>query len=270
MAHISYISSLLIFLVISFSSRSQEAKLPETLRQAQQNVCAIKILTAEGQASSLGCGVVIKSKVNQQSVYFVATAWHIVSSLISEDGRSATVHVFDQNGYFYKTGALTSKNVIWWNRSMDAALMVLPANIEPGEPLPQNYESPGLASLKMIGDPEWGQEIYMFGYRWINENKFIDIVKKGILSVGTTELPGYENHLVYLIDNMANKGMSGGLAFTSDGTGIGIISSYVYESGDRYLNSDDLSVCLPLTFFFESMNVVINKGGEAILRIVNP
>lgn len=151
---------------------------------------------------------------------------------------------------------------------MDAALLVLPRDLQPGGDLPDNYEFPGLANLKLIGEPDWGEDIYLFGYRWINEDRFIDILKKGVLSVGTKDLPGYEGNLVYLIDNMANKGMSGGLAFNSDGVGIGIISSYVYETDNAYLNSDDLTVCLPLTIYFNVLGTMIINQADMIYNIL--
>jgi hypothetical protein len=241
-----------------------------TIRQAQQNVCAIHIIEPEsGKTMALGCGVVLMTRVNDQNEYFIATAFHIVKNLVSRNELQATISVFDNNGKLYSASGLTGKHVLWNNPSMDAALLVLPKDITPEEELPSDYEFPGLANLKLIGVPDWGEDIYLFGYRWINENRFIDIVKKGILSVGTSELPGYEGHLVYLIDNMANKGMSGGLAFNAEGVGIGIISSYVYETDNTYLNSDDLTVCLPLTFYFKVLGSLIINKKDLIIDILN-
>jgi len=247
---------------------SQEKINPETIRNAQRNVCAINIMHAEtGKTTALGCGVVVSSKVLDRNEYFVATAFHIVKDLISNPGLQATISVFDQNGNIYTAGGISGKNVVWRNFSMDAALLVLPRNLKPNAQIPSEYEFPGLANLKLIGEPTWGEDIYLFGYRWINESSFIDIVKKGILSVGTSELPGYEGHLVYLIDNMANKGMSGGLAFNERGVGIGIISSYVYETNNEFLNSDDLTVCLPLTMYFNVLSTLIINNPEIIKEI---
>jgi hypothetical protein len=172
------------------------------------------------------------------------------------------------NGNIHIADGISAKHLVWSNASMDAALLVLPRNLIPGKNIPGDYEYPGLANLKLIGVPDWGEDIYLFGYRWINESTFIDIVKKGILSVGTTELPGYEGHLVYLIDNMANKGMSGGLAFNERGVGIGIISSYVYETDNQFLNSDDLTVCLPLSMYFSVLNSIIINDPETIQEII--
>lgn len=255
--------------LFSFTLISAQEKVnPETIRNAQRNVCAINIMLSEsGKTTALGCGVVFSSKVLDRNEYFVATAFHIVKDLISNPGLKATISVFDQNGNIYTAEGITGKNVVWRNFSMDAALLVLPRNLKPNEQISSEYEFPGLANLKLIGEPLWGEDIYLFGYRWINENSFIDIVKKGILSVGTTELPGYEGHLVYLIDNMANKGMSGGLAFNQRGVGIGIISSYVYETDNEFLNSDDLTVCLPLTMYFNVLGALIINNPELIRDI---
>jgi hypothetical protein len=167
------------------------------------------------------------------------------------------VLAFDRSGILYKAGGLTRKHVLWQNESLDAALLLLPADLRPEGQIPMDYRYEGMAYLEKTEKPAWGQEIYLFGYRWMNEENFIDILKKGVLSVGTSKLPGYEGHLVFLIDNMANKGMSGGLAFTADGAGIGIISSYVYEVGTQLQKSDDLTVCLPMAFYFQALGDVI-------------
>jgi len=261
---------LLIFQFVSGSLFAQDKINPETIRNAQRNVCAINISVKEsGKTLTLGCGVVFSSKVRDRNEYFVATAFHIVKELISNPGLQATISVFDQNGNIYTAGGISSKNIVWNNFSMDAALLVLPHDLKPRDNIPADYKFPGLANLKLIGEPTWGENIYLFGYRWINENSFIDIVKKGILSVGTKDLPGYEGHLVYLIDNMANKGMSGGLAFNERGVGIGIISSYVYETDNEFLNSDDLTVCLPLTIYFNVLGSVVINNPEIIRNIVD-
>ncbi len=259
-----------VFLFTFVSAITQQTPSNEIIRKAQRSVCAIKIFQQSlsgGQNISLGCGVVIKTAVKNKNLYFIATANHVVSELFELNGAFATIDVFDENGKMYKADNITKKYVIWTDKELDAAIVVLPSALSPDEKLPDNYQSPGLSIVKLIGEPDWGQDIYLFGYRWMNENLFIDILKKGILSVATKELPGYEGRLVYLIDNMANKGMSGGLAFTSDGTGIGIISSYVYEVNDITPNSDDLSVCLPLTFFLSALGTEVISNADVILKL---
>ncbi|MCB2219528.1 MAG: serine protease [Bacteroidetes bacterium] len=247
----------------------QEKIEQETIRQAQQNVCAIRITEKDSEkTTALGCGVVLMTRVKDNNEYFIATAYHIVKNLVTNPDLEARISVFDKNGKLYSVSGLTGKHLLWSNPSMDAALMVLPRDVSPEEEIPEEYAFPGLANLKLIGEPAWGEDIYLFGYRWINENRFIDIVKKGILSVGTSDLPGYEGHLVYLIDNMANKGMSGGLAFNEEGVGIGIISSYVYETNNTFLNSDDLTVCLPLTFYFKVLGALIINQSDVITDIL--
>ena len=248
---------------------SQETIDSDIIRNAQRNVCAIKILNKnKKETMALGCGVVLMTKVKGRNEYFVATAFHILKDILQSNELSVAISVFDKNGNVYEATEISEKNIIWANQSMDAALIVLPRNLKPEGEIPANYEFPGLANLKLIGEPNWGEDIYLFGYRWINEQTFIDILKKGILSVGTKDLPGYEGNLVYLIDNMANKGMSGGLAITSEGVGIGIISSYVYEVGDEFLNSDDLTVCLPLTIYFNALSSLIVNYPDQISKLL--
>ncbi|MCF8366333.1 MAG: serine protease [Bacteroidales bacterium] len=258
-----------IFTTSYFGTFAQEKVSPEIIREAQRNVCAINIMhEVTGKSSALGCGVVFSSKVKDRNEYFIATAFHIVKELLENQDLIATISVFDNKGMTFLAKGVTAKNILWINTSMDAALLILPRDLKPTINVPANYEFSGLANLKRIGDPSWGEDIYLFGYRWINESSFIDIVKKGILSVGTTELPGYEGYLVYLIDNMANKGMSGGLAFNARGVGIGIISSYVYETNNQFLKSDDLTVCLPLTMYFNVLSNLIINNPELIKEIV--
>jgi len=261
-----YLCVLILFL--NMQVFAQQKIDPEIIRGAQRNVCAINILHAEsGKTVAFGCGVVFGSKVKTRNEYFVATAFHIVDEMLTKRELQATISIFDMNSKTYIADSITAHHVIWSNASMDAALLVLPHNLKPSETIPDDYVFHGPANLKLVGEPAWGEEIYLLGYRWINENSFIDILKKGILSVGTTDLPGYEGHLVYLIDNMANKGMSGGLAFNQSGVGIGIISSYVYEPGNRLLNSDDLTVCLPLTEYFGVLGSLIINNPELITEI---
>lgn len=265
-----YFFILILPFFIAQNLLSQESINSEIIRNAQRNVCAIKILNKNNKETmALGCGVVLMTKVKDRNEFFVATVFHILKDLIKSDEITASISLFDRNGNVYEVSKISGKNIIWTNQSMDAALILLPRNLKPEGDIPANYEFPGLANLKLIGEPNWGEDIYLFGYRWINEQTFIDIVKKGILSVGTKDLPGYEGNLVYLIDNMANKGMSGGLAFTSGGVGIGIISSYVYEVGDEFLNSDDLTVCLPLTIYFNALSSIIVNYSDEISKLLD-
>lgn len=245
---------------------------PELIRTTQRNVCAIKViepLNEHEQTVSFGCGVVLMTKVNGRNEYFIATVYHVIEKLFANSNSHATISVFDKNGLIYKPGKIRREHVLWLDKTMDAALLVLPKDLQPEGEREKDYVFPGLQSLKLIGTPDWGQDIYLFGYRWMDENVFIDILKKGILSVGTVGLPGYKGNLVYLIDNMANKGMSGGLAFTNKGTGIGIISSYVYESNSRIQNSDDLTVCLPLTIYFNALSSITISEKERLTKLLN-
>ncbi|MBN2174848.1 MAG: trypsin-like peptidase domain-containing protein [Bacteroidales bacterium] len=248
---------------------AQQQISPETIRITQRSVCAIKIVDKGGEVISMGCGVVLASKVKQKNEFFVATAFHVLSELFSAEGTTVSVIIFDKNGQAFRMDSITKKHMMWANSSMDAALLALPRKFIPVSKLPDSYKFPGFTNLQLIGEPDWGQDIYLFGYRWIDENTFIDVLKKGILSVGTTNLPGYEGNLVYLIDNMANKGMSGGLAFSADGVGIGIISSYVYESDNSLQNSDDLTVCLPLTLFFKALGNIVIMEEEKLLNVLS-
>ena len=264
------LSMLFTFFVIPLLIFGQTVPSPEHMRETQRSVCAIKVhghSTEAGSEISVGCGVVLMSKVDENNTYFIATANHILEGLFKDGSSHADIMVFDKTGMMYKTSEITKEHVLWRNVELDAALVLLPFDIRPEGQIPMGYKFKGLAHLKMIGQPNWGEDIYLFGYRWINEEIFIDILKKGILSVGTNQLPGYKEQLVFLIDNMANKGMSGGLAFTAEGTGIGIISSYVYEVNSRLQNSDDLTVCLPLTFFFDALAEVVEAKKSKIIQL---
>lgn len=263
-------SIIVTFLILPILLSGQNELSTELIRETQHSVCAIKIYSHSPEAGtgiSVGCGVVLMSPVDGNNTYFVATANHILEGLFKDDKAHAEIMVFDKVGMLYKTTAVTKEHVLWRNEELDAALVLLPLDLRPEGQIPMGYKYTGLAHLKMIGQPDWGEDIYLFGYRWVSEEFFIDILKKGILSVGTTQLPGYKEQLVFLIDNMANKGMSGGLAFTSEGTGIGIISSYVYETGSNLQNSDDLTVCLPLTFYFDALGEVVEAKKSKILQI---
>lgn len=259
---------LLISVIIVFfglTTKTQTNPDPELIREMQRSVCAIK--TSGPGGVSVGCGAVLMVDIDGQETYFIATANHIVKDLFDSNEANAEIMAFDKSGIMFKAGKVKKKNIVWRNADLDAALILIPADLRPEGQISMDYRYEGLASLKRTGTPVWGQDIYLFGYRWLNEERFIDILKKGILSVGTTELPGYEGHLVFLIDNMANKGMSGGLAFTAEGAGIGIISSYVYEVNSRLPSSDDLTVCLPLAFYFKALDDVIAADKSRFLEM---
>lgn len=263
---------LLPFLLFPGRSSAQEDDLSETFRSAQRCVCAIRVMEGTGddaESYSLGCGVVLSSKLKEKYEYFIATAYHVVEPVIEEDDMSMNINLFDQSGIMYSKSDVRRKHIAWFDKSVDAALIILPHGAVPAEELPDNYSFPGFQFLKQIGEPDWGEDIYLMGYRWMNEDLFIDILKKGIVSVGTKELPGYRGQLIYLIDNMANKGMSGGLAFRKDGTGIGIISSYVYEEGDRIQKSDDLTVCVPLMLYFNVLSTTVVNYRDEILKLLD-
>ena len=257
----------ILFWCFSLGIFAQVTPDPELIRDMQRTVCAIKVMSGSGGPGSgvaVGCGVVLMDNIDGQETYFVATANHIIKGLFESSDAVAEIMAFDKSGIMYKTAAVKKKNIVWRNPELDAALILLPPDVRPEGQIPMGYRYQGLAHLKMTGEPVWGQDIYLFGYRWMNEERFIDILKKGILSVGTTELPGYKGNLVFLIDNMANKGMSGGLAFAADGTGIGIISSYVYEVNSRLQGSDDLTVCLPLAFYMKALEDLIEADRDKL------
>lgn len=262
---------LLPSIILSFQLKAQEVITPEQIRTIQRSVCAIRIIEndhAKEQTIALGCGVVLMSKLNGKNEYFVATAYHIVESLFNNPNTKAEIVAFDDTGVAFKTIKIGKEYIIWQKKETDMALLVLPGNLTPADQQTSDHNFDGLTNLKVIGEPDWGQDIYLFGYRWMKEDLFLDILKKGILSVGTTQLPGYEGQLVYLIDNMANKGMSGGLAFTAEGVGIGIISSYVYEVNSKLQNSDDLTVCLPLNYYFKALGEVLIQQGDQIAELI--
>jgi len=250
-------NSIIILIFLFTNSLFSESTPKDSLFQsAQRSVCFIKIIQEiEGNSEFLssGCGVILKDDVEDKIFYCFATAYHVIEPLIKMRNTYASVKMYDQNGYRYSTKNVNLNNIIWKDKSADAALVLIPSKVSIIGDRPEGYKYPGLHFLKSISVPDWGEEVYLIGYRLIDSNTYLYIIKKGIVSSMTTTLPGYLGNSVFLVDNMANKGMSGGLVINSLGKGLSVISGYILEKERKVQTSDDLTVSLSLDIFYNKM-----------------
>jgi hypothetical protein len=99
---------------------------------------------------------------------------------------------------------------------MDAAIIASPATLFHG-PLSEGQTVGGLALVKEMTSASMGQDVFMVGRRWLGGKQSTAILKKGIISTVTTDLPGYKGHAIILGDTMSSIGMTGGLVFTERG-----------------------------------------------------
>lgn len=264
----------ILFLIISYKSVGQvnQDQIDERLlRDAQRSVCFIKIvqnIENKPKYISSGCGVIINTIVEGKAIFFCATAYHVIEDLIKMKETFAIFDLFDLNGQMYELTNIDEKNIIWRKESLDAAIIMLPDKIPLPTKLPKDFSFPGLKNLQNISLPKWGEDVFLFGYRSINNSEFIDILKKGIISTSANNIPGYQGNTVFIVDNMANKGMSGGLVFTTNGSGVAIISSYLLENESKIQTSDDLTICLPLQVYFEQMKKFVEENKTKVLEFI--
>jgi len=219
-----------------------------------------------------GCGVVFRHRIQDSHCYFVCTAYHVIENMLLMNNVTCRIflqdcRVADSNSPKYWPDRIRRDHIVWRNREMDAAIIALPAILS-HDPFPEGYKFPGLAYVKQIADASMGQEVFMMGPRWYTDKVSGLILKRGIISGITKELPRYKGHPIFLVDQMSNKGMSGGLLFSNDGRGIGMISSYVLESDQGLRTSDDLTVCVPLSILLDELQSVISEKGDKVLSLI--
>lgn len=234
-----------------------------------KSICRIYIhqKIEKDEIISMGSGIVVSSSSTGVRSYYVFTAHHVIDNLLKLKQSYIKIYFTDIDNNILYTKELGEEHIIWKNESMDAAIISIPKMLT-HKKFQEGYIPPGLEILKLIGDAKIGEDIYMLGERWLKENYSISILKKGVISTLTNKFPGYKGHYIYLIDKMANKGMSGGLIYNTSGKGIAMISSYVVENDKKIRTSDDLTVGIPLSILFNQLEKVIVKSGEQIKSIL--
>jgi len=257
-----------IIFVISSSSCTGRISDNKVFEKIARCVCKIYIEHEldGGVTKSRGSGIVLKKQIKNTSTYFACTAYHVIEDILRIQNVKSEIFFFDSNGI--KCWAnIYRENIIWRNREMDSAIIAIPSNIS-HKKLDENLQIGEPEFVKDIVIPSIGQSVYMMGYRWLRDRDANPIFKKGILSAILDDLPGHVGHHVFLIDKMANKGMSGGLIFSNRGKAIAMISSYLLETEQKIRTSDDITVGIPMIVLLKELETEIDKNGDRILEII--
>ncbi len=210
-------------------------------------------------------GINISKSINDQSVKFVFTANHVIENFLKLKNSYFIIFFTNHDGTVFSTGKLNDNNILWRNKKMDAAIIGIPKKIYSSTAV-ESQTIFTISTLDSIGRGKIGQDVYLLGKRWVSKDKSISIYKKGIISTFTHGFPGKENIDVYLIDKMINKGMSGGLIFDKENTGIALISGYVLEKEKKIQTSDDLTIGIPLLSIYIKLNSIIAENEDDIVQ----
>lgn len=260
---------LLIFGLSTFTLNGQadEKSFQDSISIMIKSTCRLYVhQTYEGKTETkVGTGINIRESINNKLTLFVFTADHIIEGLFKLKNSKLQIYFSDLDNNIYSTDSLDFKNVIWHDSGMDAAILVIPELLY-HKTFPDNYNPPVIPSLEKIEKGFTGEDVYMLGRRWLTGKNNIPIFKKGIVSTITKNFPRFEGHIIYIIDKMANKGMSGGLIFNRDFQGIALISGYILEKEKKIQTSDDLTVGISLNMMFTKLKALIDEHGESLIQ----
>lgn len=264
---VKILSTILMLNLVTISGQNLENKNTNLYEEMNKKVCRIYIQQEfEGQTiTTSGTGINIGKQINNVIIPFVFTANHVIENLLKLKNSYLTVYFTNTNNNTFFTSNLSEDNIIWRDADMDVAIIGIPKNVYTTITSESNFDFK-IVCLENIRNGNVGQEVYMLGKRWVEGKKNISIYKKGIISAYTSDFPDYENIPVYLIDKMANKGMSGGLIFNDDYVGIALIIGYVLEREKKIRTSDDLTIGIPLLPLIQKLDSIILEDGDNIFH----
>ncbi|MCD4783794.1 MAG: serine protease [Candidatus Eremiobacteraeota bacterium] len=291
----------ILFLLLSFPAYAQEAEEPEKVKPTPQEttrkpgdiflgnrgcISLIEIYD-NGKFRSFGSGVIIKFNIKKKPVHFLVTAAHVVKKMEdSPESMKASIAIRDKE-WNQIEGWITSESILYTDKKYDFSIVKIPENmVISGED--DEKKVLNIQFLKKIntGSVPTGTDCVMVGHRLMiirgRKRRYIYITKSGIVAgkyfVDGNDLPPY-----YIIDSMANKGMSGGVVFVKEtGSGIGIISGYYHEPRQKIIRkaenkeeiteyyfypSSDLTVVVPMGIVWESLLKLIKDDPDKILNM---
>lgn len=232
-----------------------------------KQVCRIYLegTTGDSVKTYKGTGINVGKQLGDKILVFVITANHIVKNIINLENSFIKIYFSNSENNTLFTDKLKKENIIWQDEKTDVAIIGIPKKIHTDNPNNTDWQ---IQTIKTLKNGMIGQDVFMFGKRWVGRRKNFPIYKKGIISLKTREMPGYEGTLTYLVDKMSNKGMSGGLIFNDNYEAIALIIGNVLEKGRSIKLSDDLTVGISLITLNTKLDSVINQNSDNILKLL--
>lgn len=266
--NVKHIITLIVFSLFMINGQNLENENINIFEKMDKSVCRIYYYQNSGlqTAKYSGTGINIRKQVHADAITFVFTANHVIDDLFKFKNSYLKIYFTNIYGKLFWTGNLGIDNIIWHNRDMDAAIIGIPKEVF--HEFSESDINWTISTIERITTGNIGQDIYMLGKRWTSAQSSISIFKKGIISAKPIGFPHYEDIPLYIIDKMANKGMSGGLIFNDKLEGIALISSYVLEQKNVTQLSDDLTVGIPLLPISQKLDSIIFERGENIIQLL--
>lgn len=289
----------LLLLLITSPAYSQDVEEPEKEKPTPQKTTeksgdiflgnrgciALIELYDNGKFCSFGSGVIVKINIRKKPVYFLVTAAHVVKKIEdSPESMKASVAIRDKE-WNQVEGQITSDSILYTDKKYDFSIVKIPDNaVISGEDDEKKILNIQFLQKINTGSVPTGTDCVMIGHRLMKirgrKRRYIYVTKGGIIA-GKYFVDGNNQPPYYIIDSMANKGMSGGVVFVKKtGSGIGIISGYYNEPRKKILKktdnkeeiteyyfypSSDLTVVVPIGIIWKSLRKLIEDDPDAIL-----
>jgi S1-C subfamily serine protease len=236
-----------------------------TITKAKAYTCLVEICQFNSKDTfkiKQGTGAIVKYKIaDNKYFYFCLTVCHVVQPLLKDSSTFCEIVGITPNGLSYRaSGAKGNAELIWADEKKDMAIIRIKTPLPLLGQTQTINEIPVLNGYMNSDDVSLGDEVYMMGYRLLNQLTYNFIVKEGMVAASIGNHPLLDNIPVFYIDKMANKGMSGGTVFYENGKGLGIMEGYVLESGNPLGMSDDLTIVIPFYLYFKVLDQLTIAG----------
>lgn len=239
----------------------------EAIRNAMETTCLILVHEEDGEGGttpvSQGSGSIVKFRTDVGDRYFCLTAYHVLRRYLDEtQGYKIEILSRNRKGVTFRAfGGTKVVRPVWVHDSKDLGILLLPKEFEiVGSNSSLVRDIPHLKRIHIPDSIRIGTTVRMLGYRHLRDGTFSYVLKEGIIASRVDHHPAVGNAMVFYIDQMANRGMSGGTVFLENGNGLGIVHGYLSESGRLISMSDDLTVVVPYTYFYDILLDVASRG----------
>jgi hypothetical protein len=229
-------------------------------KQAKEYTCLILIHKNNAKGSdeivSSGCGTIVKFPTRIGDRFFCLTANHVVNNYLElTDSFKIEILLRNNSDQILRCfGGVDIVRPVWRHDIHDLAILMLPKKMHlVGTDSASVTEIPFLRYIANPDSVEIGSKVCMLGYRYLSGGTYNYVLKNGIISAMVTNHPSFGNAMVFYVNQMANKGMSGGSVSLSNGNGLGIMLAYLIEPGSQAQLSDDLTVIVPYIYFFAKL-----------------
>jgi len=295
----SIICIFILVLLLSFPAYAQDndeepagKPIPRQSKEKSEDILlgnrgsiALIELYKDNKYSGFGSGVILKLNIDKKQIFLLVTAAHVLKDMQeSPESMKAVVAVRDKS-WKQIEGEITSKSILYTDKEYDFSIIKIPDNVVIyGKDNPQVMKIQFLKKVN-TGRVPTGTGCVMVGHRLMrikgSKRRYIYVTKSGIIAgkyYVEDNQPPY-----YIMDSMANKGMSGGMVFIKKtGAGIGIISGYYKEPRQKILRktenneeftdyyfypSSDLTVVVAIGIVWRKLQKLIKDNPNLILNM---